>query len=121
VTDASSLDEPFFQTIFKTMTSPPSSRPAATGDLLDLHVPPGIVRWIYTEMPPGFEGSVHHTDTVDFDTIVSGSVEIVLGDGAHCLGAGDCVVITGVDHGWKAGAEGCVMSVVAIGTVPPTE
>jgi hypothetical protein len=34
--------------------------------------------------------------------------------------AGDCVVVTGVGHAWRPGPEGCVMSVVVIGTPPPT-
>ena len=28
--------------------------------------------------------------------------------------------INGVDHGWRAGPEGCLMSAVALGTLPPS-
>jgi mannose-6-phosphate isomerase-like protein (cupin superfamily) len=61
---------------------------------------------------------MHHTDTLDFDMILEGSVEIVLDDGPHRLGPGDCVVVTGVDHVWKAGPDGFVMSVTLMGTPP---
>jgi hypothetical protein len=30
----------------------------------------------------------------------------------------DCVVVTGVAHGWTAGFNGCTMSVVKLGTRP---
>jgi quercetin dioxygenase-like cupin family protein len=62
---------------------------------------------------------MHHTDTVDFDTVLSGSVELTLGDGMHQLAAGDSVVMTGVDHAWRAGPEGCRLNVMSIGVLPP--
>jgi hypothetical protein len=33
--------------------------------------------------------TVHHTDTVDFDMIVAGAVELVVDDGPHALDTGD--------------------------------
>ena len=44
---------------------------------------------------------MHHTDTLDLETIISGSVDLILDDGAHHLEAGDMVVMTGVDHAWR--------------------
>jgi hypothetical protein len=61
---------------------------------------------------------MHHTDTIDFDTIIFGEVDILLDDGPHHLVPGDCVVVKGVDHAWLAGPEGCTSSVVVIGTPP---
>src|SRR5262249_54995948 len=58
------------------------------GDLLDLVVAPGAIRWTAIEYPPGAEFSMHHTDTVDFDVVVSGSVDLILDDGEHPLAAG---------------------------------
>jgi hypothetical protein len=86
---------------------------------MDLEVPPGIARWMLVHFGPGVERPMHHTDTVDFDTIIFGSVEIILHDGPHRLEPGDCVVVTGVDHGWRAGPQGCTASVVVVGTPPP--
>ena len=106
--------------IFATEVGPPPARPAGKGDHPDLGVAPGLVRWQVMRFGPEFAMGMHHTDTVDFDMVLEGSVEIVLDDGAHRLGPGDCVVVTGVDHAWKAGPDGFVMSVTVIGTPPRT-
>ena len=84
-------------------------------DHLDLAVPQGTIRWTMIEYAPGTEFAMHHTDTVDFDVVLSGSVELILDDGAYPLAAGDSLVVTGVDHGWRAGPQGCRLSVVTIG------
>jgi quercetin dioxygenase-like cupin family protein len=78
-----------------------------------------LARWFVVEYQPNIELPVHHTDTLDFDVVLAGSVELTLDDGPHSLEAGDCVVVTGVDHGWRAGPEGCRLSVLALGTAPP--
>jgi hypothetical protein len=62
---------------------------------------------------------MHHTDTLDFDIVLAGSVELLLDDGAHPLGPGDCVVVSGVDHAWSTGSDGCSLSIVTVGTPPP--
>jgi hypothetical protein len=63
---------------------------------------------------------MHQTDTLDFDLVVAGSMDLVLDDGPHHLGVNDCVVVTGVDHAWRAGPDGCTLSVFLLGTPPPT-
>ena len=88
-------------------------------DLLDLAVPPGSIRWAAIEYGPGAEFSMHHTDTVDFDVVLSGSVELILDDGVHLLTVGDSAVVTGVDHAWRAGAEGCRLNIMTIGVSAP--
>jgi quercetin dioxygenase-like cupin family protein len=88
-------------------------------DLLDLAVAPGAFRWAAIEYAPGAEFSMHHTDTVDFDVVLSGSVELILDDGAHPLTVGDSAVVTGVDHAWRAGPEGCRLNVMTVGVSPP--
>ena len=67
---------------------------------------------------PDWASPFHHTDTFDFDVVVAGSVELLLDDGPHLLEIGDCVVVTGVDHAWKAGPAGATLSVVCLGTLP---
>ena len=62
------------------------------------------------------EWPMHYTDTIDLDVVLSGAIELVLDDGAHRLEPGDSVVVNGIDHAWRAGPEGCVMSVATIGT-----
>jgi uncharacterized cupin superfamily protein len=70
------------------------------------------------QFQPGQQSRVHHTDTIDFDTILFGDVDILLDDGPHHLEPGDCVLVPGVDHAWQAGPHGCTSSVVVIGTQP---
>ena len=55
------------------------------------------------ELGPNSETPMHHTDTLDLQTVLSGSVDLVLDDGAHRVEHGDLVVLTGVDHAWKTG------------------
>lgn len=105
--------------VFETNETPPPPRPEGHGDLLPMGVEPGLVRWNVLEWGPGVELSKHHTDTVDFDMVLSGSVELIMDDGIHQLEPGDCVVVTGVDHAWRAGPQGCRVSSVFIGTTPP--
>jgi quercetin dioxygenase-like cupin family protein len=88
-------------------------------DLLDLGVPPGAMRWTVIDYAPGGAFSMHHTDTVDLDVVLSGSVELILDDGGHLLTVGDSVLVTGVDHGWRAGPEGCRLNVMTVGASPP--
>jgi hypothetical protein len=99
---------------------PPPARPPGRGQLVGVASIPGIARWSYVQFPPGVKTAVHHTDSMDFDVVIDGAVDLILDDGAHRLGAGDGAVVKGVDHCWETGEEGCRMSVVVIAT-PPLE
>jgi quercetin dioxygenase-like cupin family protein len=103
---------------FATSASPPPSRPAGSAPLIDQGIAPGLVRWMVVDLGPDSETPMHHTDTLDLETVVSGSVDLVLDDGAHPLQPGDLVVLAGVDHAWRAGPDGCRLSAVLIGTPP---
>src|SRR4029077_11650258 len=100
---------------YETQESPPPSRPPGRGDFLPVLVAPGLARWNLVEYQPDLAWPVHHTDSIDFDVVLSGSVDLILDDGPHLLGPGDCVVVTGVDHAWRAGPDGCQLSVVTLG------
>lgn len=104
---------------FATTTSPPPARPAGAAPLIDQGIAPGIVRWMVVDLGAGSEAPMHHTDTVDLETVLSGSVDLLLDDGAHRLEQGDLVVLTGVDHAWRAGPDGCRLSAVMVGTPAP--
>jgi quercetin dioxygenase-like cupin family protein len=104
--------------VYTTESVPPPPRPRGHAGFYDLGVAPGVGRWLMVEHKPNVVTPMHHTDTVDFDMILAGTVDLELDDGAHPLQAGDCVVITGVDHAWRAGPAGCRLSVTSLGTPP---
>jgi quercetin dioxygenase-like cupin family protein len=94
-------------------------RPAGASAFADLQVPPGKVVWQRVSFPPGGAFPFHYTDTTDCHTIVAGSIELLLDDGPHRLEVGDCAMVTGVDHGWQVGPEGCTSSLMLLGTPSP--
>jgi len=104
----------------RTASAPPPAGPAAHTELMDVQVPPGIAQWIVIDYEPGGIQEWHHTDTVDFDLVLQGSIDLTLDDGVHHLDAGDGAVINGVDHAWQAGPDGCRLSVLFLGTPPRT-
>jgi quercetin dioxygenase-like cupin family protein len=103
---------------FATTSSPPAAGAAGSAPLIDQGIAPGLARWMVVELGPGSETPMHHTDTLDLQTVLSGTVELVLDDGAHHLVEGDMVVLAGVDHAWRGGPDGCRLSAVLIGTPP---
>jgi mannose-6-phosphate isomerase-like protein (cupin superfamily) len=105
--------------LFLTRGNPVASRPAGRGEFRDLDVPPGHVHWLMSYWAPGEEADLHHSDTLDFDVVVEGSMDLILDDGVHRLERKDCVVIAGVDHAWRSGPDGCTLSVLLLGTPPP--
>jgi quercetin dioxygenase-like cupin family protein len=120
VQEAPGIEGFSYSVLYATPSSPSiSSAGGRLADSYDLGVAAGAIRWTVIDYVPGAAFSMHHTDTVDFDTVLSGSVELTLDDGAHQLAAGDSVVVTGVDHAWRAGPAGCRLNVMCIGAPPP--
>jgi hypothetical protein len=99
-----------------TGTVPPVAMPAAVGAFMDNSPPPGILQWKLARFPPGHRYPTHFTDSIDFHTVVSGSITLGLADGSYPLLAGDCAVVVGVDHDWAVGPEGCAMLMMRVGT-----
>jgi mannose-6-phosphate isomerase-like protein (cupin superfamily) len=93
-------------------------QPKGSSDFMDLQIASGRVRWLVIDYEADAEQEMHHTDTVDLDIVLQGSIELVLDDGPHLLRAGDGAIVNGVDHAWRSGAEGCRLSVTFIGTPP---
>jgi hypothetical protein len=100
---------------------PPPPRPPGVGIDHDLGVDPGCVRWAFMDWEAGatIDTPMHHTDTIDLHYVVSGGTQLVLDDGAHELEAGDVVAVTGVDHTWIVGPDGCRLCSFFLGTPPP--
>lgn len=107
-----------WDTVFQTIENPLPRRPEERGDLLPMSVDPGLIRWNVMEWGPGIEIPRHHTDMLDVDPVIAGSVELILDDGIYSLVPGDCVVAGGIDHAWRAGPEGCRVSSIFFGTPP---
>jgi quercetin dioxygenase-like cupin family protein len=105
--------------VAETASSPPPSRPAGKASTSDLGVKPGLLRWFVVEYEANLEIPMHHTDTVDFDIVLDGSLVLGLDDGEHLLQTDDILIVNGVDHSWRAGPSGCRLSVLSIGTPPP--
>jgi quercetin dioxygenase-like cupin family protein len=111
----------WFGEVYETASVPPPARPNGRGDRLEVGLAPGLVRWQVIDFQPGVTYPMHHTDTVDFDLVLRGSVELHLDDGVHTLHAGDGAVVNGVDHAWAAGPDGARLSVLFVGTPPPAD
>jgi quercetin dioxygenase-like cupin family protein len=116
---APNVDRVSVRTAFETSSSPPPPRPAGNSEFIDLKVPVGVARLIVVRWPPGLTARMHYTDTVDVDTVLEGTVDIILDDGPHRLEAGDTVIVSGVDHAWEAGPSGATVSVLLLGTPSP--
>jgi hypothetical protein len=96
-------------------------RPPGKGEFVEIPVAPGEMIWFRVRFPANQLRRVHHTDTIDCHTVVSGWIELLLDDGAHRLNPGDSAMVTGVDHGWRIGPEGCVVSMRNFGTPKPAD
>ncbi len=63
------------------------------------------------------EFGMHQTATIDFVTIVAGTVNLRIGDQEILLEAGDTVVQRGTKHAWRNKSDTpCIISVVMVGT-----
>jgi mannose-6-phosphate isomerase-like protein (cupin superfamily) len=86
---------------------------------------PGQVTWSVIDHPPRDPDiappaapDMHWRDVVDFLFVVQGSGTLTLGVGSEAVKAGDCIVMAGSDHGFRADAGGCQLMSFAIGATP---
>jgi hypothetical protein len=77
---------------------------------VDLGVPARGNRFNLVRMSASVGSMMHHSDTIDFDVVVAGEVELVLEDGSVSLKTGDLICIPGLAHGWRT--QGCTLAVV---------
>lgn len=96
-------------------------RPAGHGKYVEIPVRAGELIWYRVRFPANQRRPVHHTDTIDCLTIVRGWIDLELDDGTHRLNPGDSLMQMGTDHGWTVGPEGCVVSMLIVGTPKPTD
>jgi naringenin degradation protein FdeH len=63
--------------------------------------PPLGTRFLIMDYPPGGEGVMHRTETLDYVVMVSGEIDLVIDDATVHLRAGDVVVQRGTNHAWR--------------------
>jgi hypothetical protein len=87
---------------------------------------PGQVSMRIIERVPGSPSvstadgvELRNKNTLELAMVLHGGGELVLGDGAHPIGVGDCIVLPGSDHALRTGPDGCRLLAVDIGTEPP--
>ncbi|MEI7547487.1 MAG: hypothetical protein WCK21_05445 [Actinomycetota bacterium] len=94
-----------------------------TGAPIDIGLRPGESRCFTVYFPPGAgvpanstrQPSMHWTRSTDFDSVLVGSISLILEAESVVLEVGDLAVIPGIKHDWRAGPLGCLMLVVAVG------
>jgi mannose-6-phosphate isomerase-like protein (cupin superfamily) len=116
ITDTGPVGEVAMTSLWDT-TPGPLERPA-TAPLLAMAMAAGATHWMVVHMGPGYEHPDHRTDTVDYDLVVIGQAQLVLDEGSVVLQPGDCAVVPGVAHQWRAGPEGCTLSITMVGLDP---
>lgn len=87
--------------------------PANSAGKLDLHDAMGEGSLVVAEN----DSSMHKSDTVDIEIVLSGKIDIVLESGeTRTLVPGNCLVMGGVMHAWKNHYdEDCVVAIVVAG------
>ena len=119
VSDAAAA-EVMASTVWRTEVSPPPAPgPPWPDPPLDVGCPATGTIWRLVRMPAGYEFGRHRTETLDYDTLVAGTLQLVLEAGSVDLSPGDCVVLPGVPHAWRAGPAGATLNVVMTGLGPP--
>jgi hypothetical protein len=104
-----SIDRKARTVLWETTSGDAPSFPELREGLSDLSVPPGDARWVMRFQASDHESPMHWTETVDFDFIVTGKIDLLLDTGVITLNAGDCVVMAGARHAWRTHPDGCLM------------
>ncbi|WP_218151499.1 hypothetical protein [Novosphingobium sp. CF614] len=108
--------------LFAIDQSPPPPVAKGLGRYRPGVLPPGHLDWYVIDHAPRDEDlpmpqakDLHYRDVVDLILIVEGSAQLVLGDGAHQVRSGDCIVMAGTEHAFRPDAGGCRLMGLAIG------
>lgn len=90
---------------------------AMTNDFLPT---PDGTTFVIAQFPGNSLGQMHTTATIDYVTILSGEVWLVLDNEAEILlTPGDTVIQNGTNHAWRVSSPNpCMLSVVLMGAIP---
>ena len=121
------VDKLTMANLWNLQACPPPPGPPQTGHFADVRLPPGHVRWMVVDHAPYEEHGplthateMHHTNAIDLIVVLDGSTRMLLQADERDLVPGDCIVMTGVDHAFKTGPDGCRVISVAIGAPNPS-
>ncbi|SFF76981.1 hypothetical protein SAMN05518801_101386 [Novosphingobium sp. CF614] len=111
--------------LFGTSESPPQASAPGEGKKIADSLAPGHVSWYVIHHEPYGPGEketaateLHYRNAIDLIFLLEGGGDMMLGDGAHPVQAGDCVVMAGTSHGLRPGPQGCRLMAFAIGATP---
>jgi hypothetical protein len=112
--------------LFSTFKSPPPPSPPGLGSFIEDRLGPGLVSWYVIEHAPRGTSpdeqtpatALHWRNAIDLVFVLEGGGKMILGDGAHPVSSGDCIVMAGSDHGLRPDPGGCRLMAFAIGTPP---
>jgi mannose-6-phosphate isomerase-like protein (cupin superfamily) len=109
--------------LFRSEEGPLAPLPSGQGAYIQDRLRPGQVSWRIIERAGADKPAsvtLRHRNTIELAVVLSGDGELVLGDGPHHIGAGDCIILPGVDHALCPGPSGCRLMAFDIGTPAPT-
>lgn len=104
-----------YATLWSTNEAPPHITRSKEMPAVDPKCGPGETSWRRLVLKPDASFGMHRTNTLDYDTVISGDGILLLESGEVQLSPGDCVLLPDVVHGWRAGSQGMTMSIVLIG------
>jgi mannose-6-phosphate isomerase-like protein (cupin superfamily) len=111
--------------LFGASESPPPSSPPGEGKKIADSLAPGQISWYAINHEPYGPGEketaateLHYRNAIDLIFVIEGGGDMLLGDGAHPVRAGDCIVMAGTSHGLRPGPQGCRLMAFAIGAAP---
>ncbi|SDC73158.1 hypothetical protein SAMN05444678_10576 [Sphingomonas sp. YR710] len=111
--------------LFGTSESPPKCGAPGEGKRAADNPAAGLISWYVINHEPYGPGEketaateLHYRNVLEMIYFIDGGGDLLLGDGAHPVKAGDCIVMGGTSHGLRPGPQGCKLMAFAIGGAP---
>lgn len=111
--------EIMLEELWATRSIPPEAGPedptATMTEYLHDEFPPGGTRCRVISYGANRRSPFHTTSTLDYLVLLEGEMTLLLEESEVTLRPGDCMVMTGVVHGWRVGPEGSKLFAVQVG------